>query len=197
MGLNDCVEMHRWSGIDHLPELYARCHFVLVPSRATPTWAEQFGRVIVEAQACGAVVVGYASGAIPETGGDAAVLVPEGSVDLLWHEIARLCCDAAEWSRRRELGLETAATRSWDRVVGRQLDLYENVISRPTRMALPRGKEESRRIARREFGGPASTPVGFRPFAFPPLRNWGRLSRALGAVIDFADTAWKGILRCK
>ena len=48
---------------------YRSTHVVLVPSVSTPTWVEQFGRVIVEAQASGAVVAGYASGAIPRSSG--------------------------------------------------------------------------------------------------------------------------------
>jgi len=39
--------------------------FVL-PSLTTPDWKEQYGRVLVEAMACGVPVVGSSSGAIPE-----------------------------------------------------------------------------------------------------------------------------------
>ena len=39
--------------------------FVL-PSLTTPDWKEQYGRVLVEAMACGLPIVGSSSGAIPE-----------------------------------------------------------------------------------------------------------------------------------
>ena len=98
--LDGRVELHEWSLPEKLAEHYRRCHLVLAPSRATPTWAEQFGRVIVEAQACGAVVAGYASGSIPEVGGEAAIVVPEGRVDLL-ADASWITAAAAAWAKRR------------------------------------------------------------------------------------------------
>jgi glycosyltransferase involved in cell wall biosynthesis len=58
---------------------------LVLPSRTTPTWAEQFGRVIVEALWCGVPVVGSDSGEIPWlialTGG--GLTFPEGDWDAL------------------------------------------------------------------------------------------------------------------
>lgn len=46
---------------------YLRCMDVLVvPSKTTPSWKEQFGRVIIEAMACEIPVVGSDSGYIPQ-----------------------------------------------------------------------------------------------------------------------------------
>src|SRR5262249_46777625 len=56
-----------WGGIDLLA----------LPSLTTPRWAEQFGRVLVEAMGRGVPVVGSSSGAIPEVIGDAGLLFPE------------------------------------------------------------------------------------------------------------------------
>ncbi len=44
---------------------YAQIDVLVLPSRTTPTWKEQFGRVIVEALWCGVPVVGSDSGEIP------------------------------------------------------------------------------------------------------------------------------------
>ena len=64
LGVGDRLEVQPWLDLHAAAELYRRAHVVLVPSAPTETWTEQFGRVIVEAQASGAVVAGYATGSI-------------------------------------------------------------------------------------------------------------------------------------
>jgi glycosyltransferase involved in cell wall biosynthesis len=188
LGLDGRVELHEWAPSGKVAEHYRRCHLVLVPSTATVTWAEQFGRVIVEAQACGAVVVGYASGSIPEVGGEAAVLVPEGRVDQLADAVVEVTTDEAAWARRRTLSEELAATRTWRSVAARQLDLYQRVLANPAdEVLLPRGRAARRKHARQEFGPPATTPAGDHPFAIWPLRNGGRFARLLEGAVDLPD----------
>jgi glycosyltransferase involved in cell wall biosynthesis len=43
----------------------AAVDILIVPSKTTPSWKEQFGRILVEAMACGAAVIGSSSGNIP------------------------------------------------------------------------------------------------------------------------------------
>ena len=56
----------------------------MLPSLTRPNWKEQFGRVLVEAMACGVPVVGSDSGEIPRVIGEAGLVVitnkqvPEG-----------------------------------------------------------------------------------------------------------------------
>ena len=59
--------MHRLGYIPHIEApLYLSAFDVLVlPSETRPNWKEQFGRVIIEAMACGTPVVGSNSGEIP------------------------------------------------------------------------------------------------------------------------------------
>ena len=56
---------------------------LVLPSRATQTWQEQFGRVLIEAMACRVPVVGSSCGAIPEVIGDAGLVFPEGDASAL------------------------------------------------------------------------------------------------------------------
>jgi glycosyltransferase involved in cell wall biosynthesis len=81
---------------------YAQLDVLVLPSRTTPTWKEQFGRVIVEALWCGVPVVGSDSGEIPWliglTGG--GLVFPEGDSEALARELARL---RAEPGLRRKL----------------------------------------------------------------------------------------------
>jgi glycosyltransferase involved in cell wall biosynthesis len=82
---------------------YARMDVLVLPSRTTPTWAEQFGRVLVEAGWCGVPVVGSSSGEIPwvisQTGG--GHVFPEGDPRALAAQLERLRDDPDE---RRRLG---------------------------------------------------------------------------------------------
>ena len=79
---------------------YLRCMDVLVvPSRTAPAWKEQFGRVIVEALACGIPVVGSSSGQIP-------VLIEETGGGLVFREN-----DPADLARQLSLLLRAPAKR--------------------------------------------------------------------------------------
>lgn len=83
-----------------------------LPSLTTRGWAEQFGRVLVEAMACHVPVVGSDSGEIASVIGDAGRVVREGSVSDLVDALRGLVADAA---LRSELG---------ERGRARVLDLY-------------------------------------------------------------------------
>ncbi len=63
---------------------------LVLPSRTTKSWSEQFGRVLVEAMASGTPLVASASGAIPEVVGDAGLLVAEDRPDELAQALRRL-----------------------------------------------------------------------------------------------------------
>jgi glycosyltransferase involved in cell wall biosynthesis len=110
----------------HTLGIAARCRFVptvsydqvadylnlmdvlVLPSRTTPHWKEQFGRVLVEAMGCGVTVVGSDSGAIPEVIGAAGFVFAEGDAAALAAILAQLTADPA---LRR-----TKATEGWQRV---------------------------------------------------------------------------------
>lgn len=61
-----------------MPKIYQGADIFVAPSRETRTFQEQFGTVLLEAQASGLPIVTTASGGIPETVGDAAMLSNPG-----------------------------------------------------------------------------------------------------------------------
>jgi glycosyltransferase involved in cell wall biosynthesis len=184
LGVRDSIEVIPWVSGQTLAELYAAMHVVLVPSRATATWVEQFGRVIVEAKAAGAVVAGYASGSIPEVAADDAVLVPEGDVAGLTEGVRRLLSDAVDFDRRRAIGNDQVRDLTWAAIGARQAQLYQRVASAEGTVSTRGRVTPDRAGARREFGPPAGLLGGDRPFALPVLRHSQRASRLLGRAID-------------
>ena len=56
---------------------------LVLPSITTAPSPEQFGCVLAEAMACGVPVIGSGSGTIPETIGDAGLVVPERNAPAL------------------------------------------------------------------------------------------------------------------
>jgi glycosyltransferase involved in cell wall biosynthesis len=180
LGVADALTLHPWLDAAGLAERYRAAHVLLAPSRATRTWVEQFGRMVVEAHAAGAVVVGYASGSLPEVVGSAGVLVPEGDEAALAESVLALVRDPARWKALRAAGLSAARTCSWDAVAAGQLALYDEARGhRPATAARPQ-----RAVAVARWGEPAQIAGGGRPFALPVLRRQTAGTRALARAVD-------------
>ncbi len=96
-----------------MPEVYHRCDVLVVPSRTTTGWKEQFGRVIIEAMSCGVPVIGSSSGEIPRVIDDAGLIVAEGAPAELAAALRRLATtpalasDLAQRGRARVLAQYT------------------------------------------------------------------------------------------
>jgi glycosyltransferase involved in cell wall biosynthesis len=95
LGVADRVELRSRVPSFEVPDLMRGAGVVVLPSLTTPTWKEQFGRVLIETMACGVPVVGSDSGEIPHVIGDAGLVTPEGDVDALGAALRRLHDDAA------------------------------------------------------------------------------------------------------
>ena len=78
------------------PAIYPTFDVLVLPSLSRPHWVEQFGRVLIEAMACGVPVVGSSSGEIPWVIGDAGVVFPEGDAVALGAILAGLAADPAQ-----------------------------------------------------------------------------------------------------
>ncbi len=112
-----------WQGIDLLA----------LPSLTTPRWAEQFGRVLVEAIGRGVPVVGSSSGAIPEVVGDAGLIFPEGDAVALASAIHRIRASAALRAALIARGLERARRcYSQDVIMNQIVGFYGQVLGHAT-----------------------------------------------------------------
>lgn len=84
-----------------VPAFLQELSVLVLPSRSRPNWTEQFGRVLVEAMACGIPVLGSESGEIPNVIGSAGWTFPEDDVETLRARLLHLMQDA---DVRNEMG---------------------------------------------------------------------------------------------
>ncbi|HLF02965.1 MAG TPA: glycosyltransferase, partial [Anaerolineales bacterium] len=92
-GLGGRLDVRTWVPSTEFPNFLHTVDALVLPSVAQPNWKEQFGRVLVEAMACGVPVVGSTCGEIPNVIGDAGLIVPEGNVEALAAALGRLQTD--------------------------------------------------------------------------------------------------------
>jgi glycosyltransferase involved in cell wall biosynthesis len=123
------VRFRGFVGHDDLPAVYRTLDAVVVPSLASETWVEQFGRVVIEAMAMGVPVVASDTGALPEVVGDAGIVIPSGSPADIASAITQLRSDPVATAAMRERGLARARQYSWSTIAAAHQHLYESVLS--------------------------------------------------------------------
>jgi len=114
---------------EDLPAVYRSFDVVVIPSRETPTWTEQFCRVAVEAMATGVPIVASATGALPEVVGDAGVFVPQGDPVALRCALAELAADPARRRALGQIGRASSQRFAWAAVAERQHRFYEAILA--------------------------------------------------------------------
>ncbi|MGA2216370.1 MAG: glycosyltransferase family 4 protein, partial [Bryobacteraceae bacterium] len=88
-----------------VPRYLGSMDLLVAPSQTMRNWKEQFGRMIIEAFACGVPVIGSDSGEIPFVIGDAGRVVEETDVAGWAQAIAQLLDSAEERAELRSRGL--------------------------------------------------------------------------------------------
>ncbi len=81
-----------------MPAFYRELDALVLPSRSRPNWVEQFGRVLIEAMACGVPVVGSDCGEIPNVVGHAGLIFPEEDTEALRERLMCLGRDLDLWA---------------------------------------------------------------------------------------------------
>ena len=116
-----------------IPAVLSGVDVLCLPSRTTRRWAEQFGRVLVEAMSAEVPVLVTDCGEMPGVVGDCGKVVPMNDVQALSTALEQLVSDRAY---RVELGrcgrARVMHEFSQHRVVEDTLALYEDVLERGT-----------------------------------------------------------------
>ena len=113
-----------------VPDYIACMEVLVLPSRTTPSWAEQFGHVLIEAMAAGVPVIGSSSGAIPEVIGEAGLVFPEDDPVALRAQIAVVLEDPTLRKRLVEQGrARVARLYTNERVARAQRAIYTRVLA--------------------------------------------------------------------
>lgn len=122
---------HVVTGVSHdqVPRYLRAMDVMCAPSQTTAEWREQFGRMIVEAFACGVPVIGSDSGEIPHVIGDAGLVVGERDTAGWIAALSHLLTDAAD---RRTLGARgrarAGAEFAWPVVANRHLAFFNHLL---------------------------------------------------------------------
>lgn len=104
---------------------------LVLPSRTTPGWAEQFGHVLIEAMACKVPVIGSDSGVIPEVIGETGLVFTEGDVDSLSAKILELK-NRPELARQfSEVGVKRVQSEFSNRTIAEKIvGVWSDLIDR-------------------------------------------------------------------
>lgn len=129
-GLMDRAEFTGAIDFARVPEFFHQLDVMVIPTETTKRIREQFGRVIVEAMACGVPVIGSTCGAIPEVIGDAGLIFPEGESRALAVALRRILADEALRERLSIAGQERVGQYTWDRVAKKTYQLFRQVLQR-------------------------------------------------------------------
>jgi len=132
------------SGVVWIRDMLPRADVVQLLSHATvfvcPSVYEPLGIVNLEAMACGTAVVASAVGGIPEVvdDGRTGLLVPASDEAALAAALTSLLDDPARAEQLGRAGRARAVAEfGWDAIAARTLQVYEDVLSRNTRMSRP------------------------------------------------------------
>jgi glycosyltransferase involved in cell wall biosynthesis len=133
LGLGRTVSWLGYVAHDQMPHIYRMLDLLVLPSRSTTQWKEQFGRVVIESLACGVPVVASNSGELPLllSRTDGGWIFPEGDSRFLAGTISDLYMRRSEL-RQRGLQAREAVKRLFniDDGVERFVQVVGTAISR-------------------------------------------------------------------
>jgi glycosyltransferase involved in cell wall biosynthesis len=132
LGLGERVTFTPWLPSAEMPDFLRRLDLLVLPSRSTASWVEQFGRVLIEAMASGVVCLGSDSGEIPHVLGAAGWVFPENDALALRAQIECLAGAPAARAALATAGRARALAHfSMARVAADTVAAYRSILGVP------------------------------------------------------------------
>lgn len=129
LGLADRVTFRALISSIDMPNFYRQVDILVLPSRSRANWTEQFGRVLIEAMACGVCVVGSNTGEIPHVIGKAGVIFPEDDAVALQSVLDRLIRFPSLRLELRQYGRERVLSHFTQRGIAQDtVGIYKEIL---------------------------------------------------------------------
>lgn len=129
LGIGDRVLFDAPIPSTQMPAYYRGLDVLVLPSRTRPNWKEQFGRVLIEAMACGVPVVGSTCGEIPQVIAGGGLVFPENDAAALRECLIRLQRDEAlraDLSRRGRQRVLSCYSQA--RIAAETVQVYQEML---------------------------------------------------------------------
>ena len=125
------ADLITWRGAvrhEQAPKELGAFDVLVLPSRTTPAWKEQFGHVLIEAMAMGIPVVGSSSGEIPHVIGRSDLVFQEEDALGLAAILERLIHDSQWWQQVSQYGIDRVRQHySHDRIAEYLIKLWRSI----------------------------------------------------------------------
>jgi glycosyltransferase involved in cell wall biosynthesis len=129
LSIGERVRFLPWMPSTQTIDYYRALDVLVLPSRSRSNWKEQFGRVLVEAMACGVPVIGSTCGEIPNVIGDAGLIFPEDDAVALRVHLQRLQNDAAFRQELAQRGRQRVLDHfSQEQIAHQTYEIYRRVL---------------------------------------------------------------------
>jgi glycosyltransferase involved in cell wall biosynthesis len=132
LGVTDRVHFLGGFPSDRVPYVMRALDALVLPSRTTSRWKEQFGRVLIEAMATGVPVVGSSSAEIPRVIGNAGLVFEEGDVEDCAGALRVLLDPVWRGELASRASARVAEHYTTERIAERYWEAFEEAVKRET-----------------------------------------------------------------